>query len=76
MSIGRMRVKPEPKATDAYHRRCLIEGAIRDLQLAREALRRADAPRTLARVRAALKSADGARRHAQLRPMREADKRP
>lgn len=63
--------RQSPKATTAYERRCLIEGAMRNLQLARDALARAQAPKTLARVRLAISSAKGAARNADMRTVRE-----
>lgn len=46
--------------------------AIAHLRDARDCLKLAGAPRTLARVRAALRSADGALRHASNAPFRTA----
>ena len=51
-------------AENITYRREMIRQAIFDLKDAREHLRLAGAPRSLAKVRSALKSAEGAYRHA------------
>jgi len=51
-----------------------IETAITKLKEARDLLKAADAPKTLARVRRALRSAEGARRHAWHRESRRQER--